>query len=118
MAKSKSDNKCTTEEGENLWGQRLKLLLKQKQLSQSQVCRQMGIKENILSGWINKSCMPSSSNIKVLKRWCSEQGINFSILLTGENDTEELNLCQLFNETPLIDGYYRISVTKLTEKKK
>lgn len=80
-------------------GERILILLKEKNLTQKGLSEYVGIKQSTISDWKGKGTSPSSEYIQKI---CEYLNISPTFLITGKKDllnlsNEEINLLEKYN---------------------
>ena len=101
----------------NHWGIRLKSVLDEKSITLREVSRICNVSPSVVSGWINNGNSPT--DLIGIKKLSEKLTVSFSWLLTGtyEDGKNLPSISEIFEETPYFDGYARIRIDRLIQKK-
>lgn len=101
----------------NHWGARLKSVLDEKSITLREVSRICNVSPSVVSGWINNGNSPT--DLVSIKKLSEKLTVSFSWLLTGiyEEGRNQPTISEIFDETPYFDGYARIRIDRLIQKK-
>lgn len=101
----------------NHWGIRLKGVLGEKSMTLREVSRICNVSPSVVSGWINNGNSPT--DLVSIKKLSEQLTVSFSWLLTGiyEDEKNKPTISEIFEETPYFDGYARIRIDRLIQRK-
>lgn len=99
------------------WGIRLKEIIDEKSITLREVSRICNVSPSVVSGWINNGNSPT--DLISIKKLSEKLEVSFSWLLTGsyEDGKSQPSISEIFDETPYFDGYARIRIDRLIQKK-
>lgn len=103
---------------DSILAKNLRRLMQERGISTRVAAQMAGTPQSTIQDWLSGA---SPSDLNKVYKLAQSLGVSFSYLCLGIHESpvfDELPLSALFDEQPAFDGVFRISATRLIQKKK